>query len=770
MVESGPAPHSEKLICPSCSQTLDGDPSACPHCGGDLRGLGATNETLAGSKNARRPASSGPSTGDVIDRRYKILDKLGEGGMGAVYKVEHVRMGKLVALKLLRPEAAFDRNALKRFHQEAQIVSKLSHPNTVSVFDFGELPDGALFMAMEYVPGRDLARLLEAEGAFSERRAVLVAIQILRSLAEAHDAGIVHRDVKPANVMLLRTREGEDFVKLLDFGIAKLAEAVRGREDKRHTTGAGDFGGTPRYRSPEQVAGEPLDGRSDLYSLGALLFELLTGKSLFDGPTPMAIAAKHLNQKPPRTSEIAAHLGISPGVEAVLEKALAKNPRDRYRDADEMRAALTATRDSVALPTFSTGDWDKARTGELAIARRDDWDSFERSLRWRRRFAPLAALLVLAGAGAGGFAFHRQQAPPPSVRAPVTSEVEPNDGPRTANLVAPGTDVKGLIQRLSRDKADHDLYEFAVQGTEPVHADLLVSGVPNVNLALDLFLLRGVEGLEDGSPGASERLPNLGQVDDQFLGSGERMTDLKLAPGRYLVRVADKRRPDEGPGAPRENTLDEYSLRVELSGLTRYFEDEPNNLLAQAMRLSAARPVFGHAGSRGESSQVKTSSGELAAVAGLWSDDYYELVLPPGATTGCAFVTGVRGATLSLSVVATEKLSDRVKMDEHLAKMARSEKAVRVSAGEVDRRCARAAESVVFKLAPAEGASWDRYLLVAIDDSDDGFVGALNACHELVAAGEAATCRALLEKSIAALPISKSVEAAKAYLRSLATP
>ncbi|MBL9039288.1 MAG: protein kinase, partial [Archangium sp.] len=201
-------------VCPACGKVLDGQPNFCPSCGADLRGLSATSDTL-----------SGPLKDALIDGRYRLLEKLGEGGMGAVFKVEHVRLGKVAALKLMRTDVAIDEGMKGRFLQESRVVAKLSHPNTVHVFDAGQTADGALFMAMEYVPGKDVAWHLKAHGVFSEARAVSIGIQLLASLHEAHEHGIVHRDIKPANVMLVKQRKGEDQVKLLDFGIAKLQEA-----------------------------------------------------------------------------------------------------------------------------------------------------------------------------------------------------------------------------------------------------------------------------------------------------------------------------------------------------------------------------------------------------------------------------------------------------------------------------------------------------------------------------------------------------------------
>ncbi|MFN7134557.1 MAG: protein kinase domain-containing protein, partial [Myxococcales bacterium] len=443
--------------------------------------------TGAGS-SAVAAAPALPSPGEVLDGRYRLLEKLGEGGMGAVFKAEHVRMGKVVALKLMRPEGVRDSETVKRFHQEARIVSRLSHPNTVSVFDFGELEDRSLYMAMEYVPGRDLAHVLRVEGALSERRALPIVSQVLRSLAEAHDAGIVHRDIKPGNVMVLRTREGEDFAKVVDFGIAKVAQAPRGQERNSGTGDlAAEFIGTPNYMSPEQIKGGALDGRSDLYSVGAMLFELLTGRPPFEAPSPMQVAARHLQDPPPALSDAAPGSAFTPALEALLQKALAKRPADRFQTADEMREALEAARDPGArsgttgkLPMFEALD----TTGGLQIMRRDDWDQFERALRRRQRLLPIAALLTVAALGAGGWRFYLEDALRPAARAVVTEEVEPNDGPNLANLIAPGTVVTGRHVRGEGGATDYDFFEFEVPGTAPVSARAEVGGVGGVDVAV----------------------------------------------------------------------------------------------------------------------------------------------------------------------------------------------------------------------------------------------------------------------------------------------
>jgi hypothetical protein len=366
---------------------------------------------------------------------------------------------------------------------------------------------------------------------------------------------------------------------------------------------------------------------------------------------------------------------------------------------------------------------------------------------------------------AGAVAWHLLKGPPVPERTPVTMEIEPNDGPALANLIEPGSEVSGFIRRTARDQSDYDLYEFEVQGFEPSKADVRVSGVPNVNLAIDLFALSG------SGPSGSE-LPNLGHVDDRFIGGAEAMTDLELAPGRYLIRLSDKRRADEGEGTPRENTLDPYFLKVSLEPLPSFHEREPNNSLSEAMRVSSSRPVLGRIGARAEPTKIQAASGEPARVGGLWSEDYYELELPEGATSGCALVGGARGVVLALSTVSTEhrrigRIADGAErersLEEHLAAMAR-ERPVRIGADEIGRKCARSTESVVFRLEAAEGSSDEPYLFVGLDDSSAGFDGVLRACEPLVGAGQAQRCKQLVAKALQAVPSGPGAEKARRWI------
>ncbi len=547
---------NDPIHCPKCRKALHEPGNFCPACGEDLRGLTPTADTL-----------SGPWVDSVVDGRYRLLEKLGEGGMGAVYKVEHVRMGKVLALKVLRPDLAIDKRMKARFQQEARVVSRLGHPNTIQVFDYGELQDGSLFLAMEFLAGRDLAWLLRAHGPFSEERATRVGLQVLASLGEAHELGIVHRDIKPANVMLLRRRDGGETVKVLDFGIAKLIDA----EGRKHITGT-DFVGTPQYMSPEQGKGEPLDARSDLYSVAAMLFELVTGKGLFDAPTAMGIVSKHMTEPPPRIAQVAPDRMVSPGFEAVLRRALAKDPAERFPTAEAMRQALERARQD--LPATFGDITPAAQYATQEVASREDFDAFERSLRVKRVLAPVVTLLLLVGMGAGGwFWLTRAEA---VGQALSTEEREPNGDPQTATRIPLGEPVRGMIG-AAQSEGQSDLDVFRVDVPADGAVSVSVTGVPDMNLVVGVF----------GSDGAL-----LASLDDGRLGQGERVDGLRVQEGPLFVRVQERRHPTEPARPPRETTQHAYTLRVE------HVEDEDGRLEREPENDSldtAAQSVSGKA-------------------------------------------------------------------------------------------------------------------------------------------------------------------------------
>ncbi len=263
--------------------------------------------------------------GQILDDRYRIVDLLGEGGMGTVYLAEHTEIGKLVAVKILHLVYSRLPDLLERFRQEARAASRIGHPHIVDVTDSGTTKDGAAYFVMEYLDGVELGSVIEQEGALDIRRSLRIGSQICRALAAAHDASIVHRDLKPENVFLT-VREGlADFVKVLDFGIAKSTEAEEARE--KRLTHPGMAMGTPEYMAPEQAAGKPADGRSDIYAVGALLYEMLTGTAPYRGANFMEILSKKANEEPspPRTIRPE----MTPEIESLVIRTMSRDPDKR---------------------------------------------------------------------------------------------------------------------------------------------------------------------------------------------------------------------------------------------------------------------------------------------------------------------------------------------------------------------------------------------------------------------------------------------------------
>jgi tRNA A-37 threonylcarbamoyl transferase component Bud32/tetratricopeptide (TPR) repeat protein len=295
--------------------------------------------------------------GTVIDGRYRLDALLGRGGMGVVYRGEHVAIRRAVAVKLLHPTLAAMPELRSRFEREAIAIGRIDHPNCVDVSDFGKLDDGSLFLVMELLDGRSLGDLMDAEAPLAPHRALAILRHVLSGLGHAHAAGIVHRDVKPENVYLV-TRDGDhEFAKILDFGIAKV---IGGGEidDGVKLTQAGVAFGTPIYMSPEQAIGNPLDGRSDLYAASVMAFEMICGRPPFYSDDKLEILSMHTTRPPPSMTEtMAATLGrpappVPAAVEALIVRGLAKRPDDRYRDAAAFIAAID---DIIGGPNRNTG-------------------------------------------------------------------------------------------------------------------------------------------------------------------------------------------------------------------------------------------------------------------------------------------------------------------------------------------------------------------------------------------------------------------------------
>jgi serine/threonine-protein kinase len=281
-----------------------------------------------------------PLIGKQVDNgEFIVVDRIGSGGMGSVYKAEQPSMNRMVAIKVLHPRFVSRDDLVARFRREARAMSQLSHPNTARVYKYGSLDDGSVYFVMDYLEGRNLAAEVRENGPMPAERAVRLMVQVCGALEEAHRAGIVHRDLKPENIFLTLQGGTTDFPKVLDFGLAKMSEKQMGNGSMMFTQQGMVFG-TPEFMSPEQAQGEPVDHRSDIYSLALILYELITGKLPFDAKTPLDIMKAHVREAPIPLSQRVSGKPFWPELELVMNRALAKQPGDRYETAAQFGEAL----------------------------------------------------------------------------------------------------------------------------------------------------------------------------------------------------------------------------------------------------------------------------------------------------------------------------------------------------------------------------------------------------------------------------------------------
>lgn len=574
MGSPGPA---ATLTCHSCGGASIDTAKFCAQCGEPL--LDSPNrsnaETIARGQAPPKPVQpfADPLIGMVVAERYRIVEQLGRGGMGVVYKAEHVRIGKLMALKLLTGNLTRDSDQVKRFRREAQMASHLSHPNTVQVFDFGG-GDGLTYLAMEYLRGIDLARVIEQEGPLSPVRTARLMIQICSSLIEAHEKDIVHRDLKPENIMVVQSPTGGDMVKVLDFGLAKLRES----RELAAVTMAGAIVGTPYYMSPEQVQGENVDQRSDVYSMGALMHMCLTCEPVFDAPNPMGVLAKQLTELPLPVTERFPELQIPPIFSHLVLRCLAKDPNERFRTARELQAALVTSLHGLG-QTGAEELLDDEHLRNLAdthedAATRGEIERYERKLQRRGRIAYALVGLVLIGGGLVGFRAWEWLQRAPEFRG---EETEPNNKASEANTVPFGKRVRGTLgKRLDKARSDRDFYHFDVpagDGDKPVVLALEVSPLGNMELCAWLYRVGGTSPLARYCPGAVDAPLSVPQ--------------LELLPGGYLIAVMQDRTEYQKGRAPPvyENVSDWYTLKFEKATRHAEQEMEPNGQPSSAEQL-----------------------------------------------------------------------------------------------------------------------------------------------------------------------------------------
>ena len=306
-------------LCPTCGSEYPANERFCPRDGTALRSQGGGNDLV----------------GSVIAERYHVLKKLGEGGMGQVYLAEHVKMGRKSAVKVMNPGMVHDADAISRFNREAANASRINHPNVAGIYDFGETPEGLIYLAMEFIEGESLTSLVEANGALAPLRAARITKQAADGLQAAHDLGIVHRDLKPDNIMIAKNRDASDCVKVVDFGIAKAAGS-----DAQKVTRTGMIVGTPEYMSPEQLSGDKLTGVSDIYSLALVTFNMLTGSLPFPSETVQESMIMRLTEDPRPLARSRPDIAWPAEVQQVMDRALQRYAKDRYQSASEFGNAL----------------------------------------------------------------------------------------------------------------------------------------------------------------------------------------------------------------------------------------------------------------------------------------------------------------------------------------------------------------------------------------------------------------------------------------------
>jgi serine/threonine-protein kinase len=371
-------------ICPVCSTEYSDDVKFCPNDGQTLRSAGPAGDLV----------------GQVVADRYHVTKKLGEGGMGQVYLAEHVKMGRRSAIKVMNPAMVHDPDAVARFNREAANASRITHPNVCAIYDFGETSDGLIYLAMEFIEGEPLTDLLKREESLPVGRAVGIFAQVADALQAAHDLGIVHRDLKPDNIMMARGRSGADVVKVVDFGIAK---AMSG-DDSQKVTKTGLVVGTPEFMSPEQLAGDQVDGRTDIYALALVFYKMLTGKLPFDANTVQEMMVKRLTDTPLTLAAARPTVNYPAGLQATLDAALARDPVERYQSAAKFASDVAAVagtgRGAAAAPMPATRADVDGKTQLLSPAR----PPAPAVAAKRRPILPFAlGAIVLVGVG-GGYA------------------------------------------------------------------------------------------------------------------------------------------------------------------------------------------------------------------------------------------------------------------------------------------------------------------------------------------------------------------------------
>jgi serine/threonine-protein kinase len=388
----------------------------------DLSELGDLGELAPPSV----PATD-PYVGKLIAEKYQCERLLGVGSMGLVYRARHTVLDKTVALKIIRQDLAQDDETIGRFVTEAKAASAIGSEHIVEVFDFGKLPDGATYLVMEYLEGLTLGEAMDADGGLAFEDAIGIAVRVAAALSAAHAAGVVHRDLKPDNVFLVRAEEGW-FVKVLDFGIAKVMHS------SQKLTAVGSVIGTPHYMSPEQATGARTDERTDIYSLGVILYEMACGKVPFDAESPLAVISMQVTDEPaPLRKRMPQGRTLPQGFEAVVMKCLAKDPHERFATMNDVRAALERIAEGgvpLVMPPKRAGGGDDGSDSVIKDLKADtDYQVLRKGALRRKAVIWLLALGVAGGVGYAGWRFGRPLLVPAKPPAPVAAPAPPKPAP-----------------------------------------------------------------------------------------------------------------------------------------------------------------------------------------------------------------------------------------------------------------------------------------------------------------------------------------------------
>ena len=578
-------------VCRNCGSTYSPGDRFCATCGHVLR-----------ADAAQEVARRDPLIGAIIAERYQVVARIGSGGMGAVYRVRHVRLERYAAMKLLHGDLLRDESMVKRFRREARAVSRLTSPYTVSVFDYGRSA-GLAYLVMELLQGKDLDEVLQAEGPLKPARVARLMLQMAESLDEAHERGMVHRDVKPSNAFLCQTADGNDLLKVLDFGLAKDVVSNDESADLTAMQSNASVIGTPSYMAPEQIQSQPVSAATDIYAMGCMMYALLTGRPPFVAETPLQLLLCHLQSPYPPLTTFDPSLGAFDGV---LAKALQKLPEDRFRSAGELARAFAGvvsevdSQAALELPKLAlVGDDERL----LSLGTRDEFEAFERGMQARRLGLYVAGVL-LSGLLLGGIWWLGWGLPAQLVR----HESESNDDIPEADRVAPGVAMQGVLYAGAGTSMD-DIDVFRVEVPSPdLRANIQLSGIPEMDLQL---AIRYVDG-----QGTVLRVDSAGES------QGEILTGFRSRDPAFYVFVQPS-----ANAVNRRNGEYPYRLLVQFRPALLGEEREPNDTRNRAEPLAVGQRALGYMG---------------------WAGDVDRWVVPAVEQPLRLTVTGIPGVDLTL--------------------------------------------------------------------------------------------------------------------------